>query len=548
MEGLVQCEANYAPLTPMSFLERAAFVYGNEVSLVYGNIRYSWAETRRRCLRLASALSHVGITMGDVVAAMAPNIPALYELHFAVPMAGAVLSAFNTSLDTTTLATLLQRLEPKIIFVDYQFVKHVLNALELLSLSKAHPPPIVVIPDGGTTSLSHNDQLPPRSLDYNSLLAIGRDDFEILRPTNECLPISVNFTSGSTGNPKAAVYSHRAAYLNSLAWIFRIGMRRKPVFLWTVDMFRCNGWCLPWVVAALGGTNICIRATTEVILETISLHKVTHLCGAPAILSTIANASSSNHQPLPATVEIIVAGALPPFQTLKRVKELGFNVSHAYGMTEALGPIIVGSYDSNHDAVKCREGIHNIMVEAVDVKDPTTMVSTPADGETIGEIMFRSNTIMSGYLKNLESTQQAFRNGWYRTGDIGIRHPNGYIEMKDRVVDRIVGCGGEIISTLEVEKTLASHPAVAAAAVVGREVDGGGGSGETVCAFVRLKEGWSASVEEIVRLCGERLPEYMVPSDVVFGEFPVSSTGKVQKFVLREKARAMRKLSGSNGY
>ncbi|GMP26984.1 hypothetical protein CsSME_00003183 [Camellia sinensis var. sinensis] len=347
MEGVVQCSANYVPLSPINFLERAAFVYGDQVSIVHGNTTYSWRQTHQRCIKLASALSQLGISRGGVVAALAPNIPELCELYFGVPMAGAVISTLNTRLDAPMIGSLLEELEAKIICIDYQFLELVLKALDFLSLSnsKAKPPLIVVIPECNHTTTN----LPPSSLDYNRLLEMGQNDFEILHPIDKCQPISVNYTTGSTGKPKGAVYSHRAVYLNSLAEIFRSNMRAMPVFLWTVDMFHCSGWCFTWAVAALGGTNICIRnVTSKVIFDAIRLHRVTHLCSAPTILNMIAEAGSNDQQPLPSKVDVIITGALPPLQTLNKLRELGFNVSHAFGMTEALGPVISVPLDNDH--------------------------------------------------------------------------------------------------------------------------------------------------------------------------------------------------------
>ncbi|XP_059644896.1 butanoate--CoA ligase AAE1-like [Cornus florida] len=540
--GLLQCSANYMPLSPISFLEGAATVYGGKVSIVYGTTTYSWRQTHERCLKMASALFQLGISRGDIVVALAPNVPALYELHFSVPMAGAVLSALNTRLDSATLALILEQLEAKMIFVDYQFVEVVLEAFNHLSHKKGNLPPLVLVPECDQASSSMAKEPPQGSLDYNRLIAMGQSGFEIKHPNSECDPISVNYTSGSTGKPKGVIYSHRAVYLKSLGEILRSDMRHLPVFLWTVDMFRCNGWCFPWAVAAVGGTNICLRnVSAKAIFDAISLHKVTHLCGAPTLLSMIAEAIPTHHRPLPHKVDIVVAGAVPPSQVLNKIQELGFNLTHAYGMTEALGPVIASELSSlnENSKFKHREGIHALTMEGVDVKNPTTMTSVPCDGETIGEVMLRGNTMMLGYFKNLQATQEALRGGWYRTGDLGVVHPDGHIQMKDRAIDKIIS-GGETISTLEVEAVLVSHPMVSEAAVVGRPDDH---LGETPCAFVKLKDGCNVSSEEIIEFCGKRLSRYMAPRTVYFGDLPVNSTGKVQKFVLREKAKAKGCLS-----
>ncbi|KAG6711387.1 hypothetical protein I3842_05G050300 [Carya illinoinensis] len=565
MEGLVQCSANYIALSPISFLERAANVYGDKVSVVYGSAKTSWRETYERCAKLASALVlNLGISPGDAVAVFSPNVPALYELHFGVPMAGAVLSALNTRLDSPTLALLLEQLEPKIIFVYHELVEVVEKALSILSERKSKPPQLVLIPENydQTSSLTLTET-PADSLDYNGLLAIGKADFETIRPNNECDPISVNYTSGSTGIPKGAIYSHRAAYLNSIAAIFRTDMRQTSVFLWTVDMFRCNGWCFTWAMAAVGGTNIFLRTgvlSAKLIFEAIDIHKITHFCGAPTILNIIADAPASHQKrPLPARVDIIVAGALPAPQVLMKVTELGFNLSHGYGMTEALGPAIVVPWeprlqyssksDEQTEIIKLREGTHNLLMDGVDVKDPKTMKSIPYDGKTIGEVMFRGNVLMLGYLKNSKAGQETFRGGWYHTGDIAVRHPDGCIQMKDRAKDVIISSRGEAISTIEVEAVLRSHPKVLEAAVVGRARDDDDddlqAAGKTPFAFVELKKGSDAcTAEEIIKFCGDQLPKYMVPQSVVFGDIQVTSTGKIQKFVLREKVKAMQGGSG----
>ncbi|XP_027077993.1 butanoate--CoA ligase AAE1 [Coffea arabica] len=543
MEGMVVCSANYVPLTPISFLERAAFVYGQRVSMVFGDTRYLWKETHERCIRLASALSQLGITSGDIVAAVAPNIPELYELQFGVPMTGAVLCALNPKLNATTLAVKLQQLEAKAIFVDYEFTKVVLEALGSLSQTKNNSPVLILIQENHTNASSAT----PINfrLDYHALLATGKLDFDISYPKSECDPISICYTSGSTSKPKGVIYSHRAAYLNSLGEIFRIGMRQKPVFLWTVDMFRCNGWCFPWTMAALGGTNICLRDVTgTAILNSIFLHDVTLFCGPPILLSKIAETLAADPQPLPQKVDVIVAGAgaLPEPQIQTKLGELGFNIICAYGMSEALGPVtsrtirrschgVTSQLDHEDARTRIREGTHNLIIEGADVKHPTTMESVPADGKTVGQIMFRSNTLMSGYLKNAQATEEAFEGGWYRTKDLGVKHPDGYIQMKDRAID-VINSGGEIVSSLEIEGVIIRHPMVSEVAVVGRPDEL---LGETPCAFVKLKDGCCIVEEEIMDICASHLPEHMRPKSVFFGELPVNSTGKVQKFVLRDR-------------
>ncbi|CAI9108144.1 OLC1v1007675C1 [Oldenlandia corymbosa var. corymbosa] len=545
MEGTVKCPANYLPLTPISFLERSAIVYRDRISVVHGDINFTWAQTRERCVRLASALHQLGISRHDVVAALAPNIPAMYELHFGVPMAGAVLCTLNIRHDSAMVSLLLKHSGAKVVFVDHQFLDIALGALKNLSKMISKLPHLIIISDLKDTILDNG------TLEYEKFLASGHPDFEIIRPHDEWEPISLNYTSGTTSNPKGVVYSHRGAYLNSLAAVFLNEMASMPVYLWTVPMFHCNGWCLTWAVAAQGGTNVCLRnVTAKGIFESISRHQVTHMSGAPTVLNMIVNAQENDHRLLPGKVNVMTGGAPPPPQVLFKMEELGFNVTHSYGLTETYGPGTVCAWKPEWNPlppdarakIKARQGLHHLGMEEVDVKDPVTMKSVPADTKTMGEVMFRGNTVMNGYLNNPEATRKAFKGGWFRTGDLGVKHPDGYIELKDRSKDIIIS-GGENISTIEVEAAIYTHPAVLEAAVVGRPDDYWG---ETPCAFLKLKDGGNTttSPDEIIQHCRDRLPHYMAPRTVVFvEELPKTSTGKIQKFVLRQKAKAMGSLS-----
>ncbi|KGN55493.1 probable acyl-activating enzyme 1, peroxisomal [Cucumis sativus] len=548
MDGSHRCSANYVPLTPISFLERSAAVYGDRISLVYGRVQYTWRDTLQRCTRLASALVRTGIARGDVVAALVPNIPAMYELHFAVPMAGAVLCSLNTRHDAAMVSTLLSHSEAKIIVVDYQLEHIVTGAIKAMSERKEKLPRVVIIQE--------YDQPPSRIdrpgsaleyLEFESFLASGKLNFEIRRPRDELDPIALNYTSGTTSRPKGVIFSHRGAYLNSLSAVLLNDMCSLPVYLWTVPMFHCNGWCLTWGVAAQSGTNICQRnVTAKEIFDNISLHKVTHMGGAPTVSNMIINAPISEQKPLPREVTMMSGGAPPPSHVLYKLKALGFRIVHSYGLTETYGPATVCSWKPEWDSLpqdkqaklNSRQGLQHIGLEAADVKDPVTMESVPADGKTMGEVMLRGNTVMSGYLKDLKATREAFNGGWFRSGDLGVKHPDGYIELKDRSKDIIIS-GGENISTIEVESVLFSHPSVLDAAVVGRPDDHWG---ETPCAFVKLKDGCSATEGEIIKFCREHLPHYMAPRSVVFRDLPKTSTGKTQKFILKKEAKAMGSL------
>ncbi|MCD7463496.1 putative acyl-activating enzyme 1, peroxisomal [Datura stramonium] len=549
MEGTIRCSANYVALSPISFLERSAVVYRDRVSIVYGDVKFTWSETRRRCVKLASALTQLGVYPGDVVAALAPNIPAMYELHFGVPMAGAVLCTLNIRHDSAMVSVLLKHSEAKVIFVDYQFLDAAKGALQILSKEKIKLPHLVLIPDcDKQLSNVHSRTMIPGDLEYEPFLATGRSNFEIVRPSDEWDAITLNYTSGTTSSPKGVVYSHRGAYLNSLSAVLLNEMSSMPVYLWTVPMFHCNGWCLTWAVAAQGGTNICLRNVTAAgIFTSIAEHQVSHMGGAPTVLNMIINAPPSIRRPLPRKVAVMTGGAPPPPRVLFMMEELGFSVTHSYGLTETYGPGTACTWKPEWNSlspdeqakIKARQGLHHIGMEEVDVKDPVSMKSITPDAKTMGEVMFRGNPVMNGYLKNLKATEDAFKGGWFRTGDLAVKHPDGYIELKDRAKDIIIS-GGENISTIEVESVIFSHPAILDAAVVGRPDDYWG---ETPCAFVKLKDGNTVTADEIINYCRDRLPHYMAPKTVIFDDLPKTSTGKTQKFVLRQRAKAMGSIS-----
>lgn len=490
----------------------------------------------------------VNLSLFGQVAVLAPNIPAMYELHFGVPMSGAVLCTLNTRHDSSMVSLLLKHSEAKILFVDYQLLDIARGALEILSKSTAKIPLLVFILECDARPSQPPHHTPGGTLIYENLIAEGSLDFEVRRPKDECDPISLNYTSGTTSSPKGVIYSHRGAYLNSLATVLLNEMRSMPVYLWCVPMFHCNGWCLPWSIAAQGGANVCQRnVTAKGIFDSISKHKVTHMGGAPTILNMIINSPPEIRKPLPGKVSVMVGAAPPPPDVFFGMEELGFTVTHSYGLTETYGPGSIctwkpewGSLPPEARAkIMARQGVQHLGMEELDVKDPVTMKSVPADAKTMGEVMFRGNTVMNGYLKDSKATQEAFKGGWFRTGDLGVKHGDGYIELKDRSKDIIIS-GGENISTIELEGVIFSHPAVLEAAVVGRPDEYWG---ERPCAFVKLKEGCSATAAEIIQFCRKRLPHYMAPRTVVFADLPKTSTGKTQKFVLREKAKAMGSLS-----
>lgn len=548
MEGVVRCSANYVPLSPISFLKRSAVVYGDRLSIVDGDVRYTWRETLQRCTKLASALSQLGISNGDVVAALLPNTSPMYELHFGVPMSGGVLCTLNIRHDSAMVSVLLKHSGAKLIFVDQQFFEVACHAIEIMSKNTTILPQIILVLDKQSVQVANPTRLSGK-LDYESLVMSGELDFEVYTPKDEMEPISLNYTSGTTSRPKGVVYSHRGAYLNSLATVLLNEMGSMPVFLWTVPMFHCNGWCLTWGVAAQGGTNVCLRnVTAKAIFNNIAKHKVTYMGGAPTVLTMIINCPADDKKPLPGKVAVMTGGAPPPPEVLFKMEDLGFFVIHSYGLTETYGPGTVCVWKPEWDAlppnerakIKSRQGVHHIGLEEVEVKDPVSMTSVPSDGKTMGEVMFRGNTVMTGYLNDIQATQESFKGGWFHTGDLGVKHSDGYIQLKDRSKDIIIS-GGENISSIEVESVIFSHPAVLDAAVVGRPDDYWG---ETPCAFVKLKDGYhQVTTADIIGFCRKALPHYMSPRTVVFGDLPKTSTGKTQKFVLKEKAKAMGSLS-----
>ncbi|CAN6178295.1 unnamed protein product [Urochloa humidicola] len=577
MDGTTLCAANHVPLTPISFLEHAALVYPDRPAIVVASAPGSapprtWRETRARCLRLAAGLAGLGVARHDVVAVFAQNIPAMCELHFGIPMAGAVICALNSRLDAAMASVLLQHSEAKVIFVDYVLLDVAKQALKLMTEAGAgaRPPRAVLIKevlDKSSLDAQANEErtlFQAHHYEYETLISNNgmSADFRIRWPADENEPIALNYTSGTTSRPKGVVYSHRGAYLNSIATVIMNEMVGPPpvVYLWTVPMFHCNGWCLTWGVAAVGGTSVCLRKVTAgAVFDAITLHGVTHMGGAPTVLTMIANATAEERKPLysvaadgrPVTVK--AGGAPPPPQVLLRMEELGFHVIHGYGMTETYGPATLCAWKPEWDAlpperrarIKARQGLQHLGVE-VDVKDPATMRSVPADGKTVGEVMLRGNTVMSGYYKDAAATAEAMAGGWLRSGDLAVRDGgDGYVRIVDRAKDIVVS-GGENVSTVEVEAALFAHPAVEEAAVVGRPDEYWG---ETPCAFVKLRDGGageSVGAEEVIAFCRTRLPRFMAPRTVVFvTELPKTATGKVQKVVLRERARAMGSISGS---
>ena len=532
---LPRTEANFAPFSPLSFIERTAEVYPERLAVVHGELRQTWGETYTRCRRLASALQRAGIGKNDTVAVMLPNTPPMVEAHFGVPMAGAVLNALNTRLDPEAIAFMLDHGEAKVVIVDPEFS---LTLQKALTMRQASTPLLVIdVEDALFTGAAERIG----SSTYEAFLAGGDPAFAWSLPADEWDAIALNYTSGTTGNPKGVVYHHRGAAMNAVSNVMEWDMPKHAVYLWTLPMFHCNGWCFPWTVAARAGVNVCLRRVdAQAIFDAMRNHGVTHYCSAPIVHGMLVNAPAAMKVGLPVGVKAMVAGAAPPASMIEGMEEMGFDLTHVYGLTEVYGPATVCAKHESWDALdigerarlNARQGVRYHLQRDVRVLDPETMLPVPQDGETMGEIMFKGNIAMKGYLKNPKATTEAFAGGWFHSGDLAVQYPDGYFKIKDRSKDIIIS-GGENISSIEVEDVLYRHPAVLAAAVVAKA---DAKWGETPCAFIELKAGTETTAEAIVAHCKLHLAGFKVPRAVVFGELPKTSTGKIQKFELRKLA------------
>ncbi len=523
--------ANYTALTPLSFLQRAADVYPNYPSVVYGAAQYTWQQTRERCTRLGAALSRIGITKNQTVAIMAPNIPPMYEAHFGVPLCGAVLNSINTRLDASTVAFILEHSEAKVLIADTEYSTTVAKAIKQLD----NPPIIIDIEDASVTDGNRLG-----TIEYEEFLQTGDPEFTWLTPQDEWDAISLNYTSGTTGNPKGVVYHHRGAYMNAISNITGWEMGDHPRYLWTLPMFHCNGWCFPWSLAAIAGVSVCSRSVTGAgIYDAIKNHQVTHMCGAPVVLNLIINTNETEQFKPDYIVKVMTAAAPPPAPILQAMEDRGFHMTHVYGLTETYGPAVMCAWKSEWDTLppdqraqlKSRQGVRYQVLESLDVLDPETLEPVKRDGKSVGEIMFRGNIVMKGYFKNPEETNRSFAGGWFHSGDLAVIDEDGYLRITDRSKDVIIS-GGENISSIEIENTLYGHPDVLEAAVVAMPDEKWG---ETPCAFVSLKQGKQASEKDMIDWCRDNMAHFKCPSRVVFTELPKTSTGKIQKFKLRKQ-------------
>jgi fatty-acyl-CoA synthase len=524
--------ANYEPLTPLQFLERAATVFPNHTAIVHGDLHISYAHFYTRSRQLASALAKCSITRGDTVSALLPNTPAMLECHYGVPMAGAVLHSINTRLDAAVIAFQLDHAQSQVVVVDSEFIPLLRQALDLAKVQ-----PLVIQCDDPMYDGPCSDQ---DAIDYETFIASGDPNFIWLRPLDEWDAISINYTSGTTGDPKGVVSHHRGAYLLAQGNALTTSMRKHAVYLWTLPMFHCNGWCFPWTLSAIIGTHVCLRQVRSGPIWTAMADEgVTHMCGAPIVMSLLVGAPDAEKRTLPQTVQFFTAAAPPPESILAQMKAAGFDVTHLYGLTETYGPAVVNDWHADWSEMpaadqarlKARQGVRYLPLEGLTILDPDTLLPVPHDGQTMGEVMFRGNVVMKGYFKNPTATKKAFAGGWFHSGDLGVVHPDGYIQLKDRSKDIIIS-GGENVSSIEVEEALYRHPAVATVAVVAKPNDKWG---ETPCAFVELKPGSQVHADELRVWCRNELATYKVPGEFIFTQIPKTSTGKIQKFLLRNR-------------